>query len=49
VSDARRSWHVVTSIECSAYVPFAGAESQEGNRWGWGLSLNPTIATPCHP
>ncbi len=31
-SDARRSWHVMASVECSPYVPFKGAESQARNR-----------------
>ena len=31
-SDARRSWHVMAPVECSTYVPFRKAESQEGNR-----------------
>ena len=34
--DARRSWHVMAPVECSAYVPFRSAESQAGNRWGVG-------------
>jgi len=31
-SGTRRSWHVMASVECSAYVPFREAESQGGNR-----------------
>ncbi len=47
-SDARRSWHVMASVECSTYVPFGVAKSQGGEsaRHGTGSGVQPVRVPP---